>query len=53
VIRNFLFLFVCIFLLIVWFLSWVAFHVASGLIHIVLVLALLALVLQFVQGRRV
>jgi hypothetical protein len=39
-------------LLIAWILGWTVFHVASGLIHILLVVALISLVLHFVRGPR-
>ena len=40
-------------LLILWALGFVAFHVTSGLIHILLVIALVVIVVRLVQGRRV
>lgn len=39
-------------LLIAWILGWTVFHVASGLIHILLIVALISLVLHFVRGTR-
>ncbi len=39
-------------LLIAWVLGWGVFHVASAMIHILLVVALISLVLHFVRGRR-
>jgi hypothetical protein len=39
-------------LLIAWILGWTVFHVASGLIHILLVVALISLVLHFIRGPR-
>lgn len=39
-------------LLIAWILGWTVFHVTSGLIHILLVVALISLVLHFVRGPR-
>lgn len=39
-------------LLIAWIMGWTVFHVASGLIHILLVVALISLVLHFVRGPR-
>ena len=38
-------------LLILWLLGFLAFHVAGGLIHILLVVAVIVLVLHFVRGR--
>ncbi len=37
-------------LLIAWILGWGVFHVASGLIHILLIVAVVALILHFVRG---
>lgn len=39
-------------LLIIWLVCWLGFHIASGLIHILLVLAVISLILHFVMGRR-
>ncbi len=39
-------------LLIAWIMGWTVFHVASGLIHILLVVALISLVLHFARGSR-
>jgi len=36
-----------------WLLGWVGFHVAGGLIHLLLIVAIVALILHFVRGRRV
>jgi Family of unknown function (DUF5670) len=38
-------------LLLMWLFGW-GFHVAGGLIHLVLVIALLVLVIQLITGRR-
>jgi len=43
---------IAIILLILWALGFLAFHVTSGLIHILLVIALIVFILNFVQGRR-
>ena len=40
-------------LLLLWLLGFTVFHVASGLIHLVLILAVVALVVHFVRGRRI
>jgi hypothetical protein len=37
---------------ILWILGFAAFHVTSGLIHILLMLALVAVVVRLVTGRR-
>jgi hypothetical protein len=39
-------------LFVLWLLGFVVFHVASGLIHLLLVLAVIAIVYQLVTGRR-
>jgi hypothetical protein len=43
---------IAIILLVLWALGFLAFHVTSGLIHILLVIALIVFILNFVQGRR-
>ncbi|MDP9113789.1 MAG: lmo0937 family membrane protein [Acidobacteriota bacterium] len=50
--RDFLFLFLFFVLLAVWATGWLAFHVAGGLIHLVLVFAVISLVLHLFRGRR-
>jgi hypothetical protein len=39
-------------LLVAWLLGWGVFHVASGLIHILLIVAVVSLILHFVRGAR-
>ena len=39
-------------LLVLWLLGFTAFHVTSGFIHILLVLALVVLVINLLSGRR-
>ena len=39
-------------LLIAWIMGWGVFHVAGGLIHLLLIVALISLVLHFVRGQR-
>ncbi len=39
-------------LLVAWLLGFVAFHVAGGLIHLLLILAVISIVIHFVTGRR-
>lgn len=41
-----------IILLILWLLGFIAFHVAGGLIHLLLIVAIIALILHFVRGAR-
>jgi hypothetical protein len=50
-IKMFLALFVI--LLVMWLLGFFAFHVAGGLIHLLLIRAVISLVVHFVRGRRV
>jgi hypothetical protein len=38
-------------LLVLWLLGFAAFHVAGGLIHLLLVVAVIVLILHFVRGR--
>ena len=40
-----------ILLLICWLFGFVVFHVASGLIHLLLIVAVISLILHFVTGR--
>lgn len=46
-----MFLVLFIVLGVAWVLGWVAFHVAGGLIHLLLIVALISLVVHFVRGR--
>lgn len=39
-------------LLVLWLLGFFAFHIAGGLIHILIVLAVIALIWHFVSGRK-
>jgi hypothetical protein len=39
-------------LIILWALGFLAFHVTSGLIHLLLVIALIVIVVRLVTGRR-
>jgi hypothetical protein len=38
-------------LVVLWLMGFFAFHVASGLIHILLIVAVISLILHFVRGR--
>ena len=38
-------------LLVLWLLGFLAFHVAGGLIHILLIIAVISLVMHFLRGR--
>lgn len=48
----FVFLILFIFLLVIWLLGFAAFHVAGGLIHLLLIVAFISLVAHLFQGRR-
>jgi hypothetical protein len=43
-------LIVVIVLTVMWGLGWFAFHVASGLIHLLLLVAIISMVIHFVRG---
>ena len=51
ILTDFIFLIVFFFLLSIWAVAWLAFHVASGGIHILLGLAVVFLVIHFMRGR--
>ena len=40
-------------LLVLWLLGFIAFHVTSGVIHILLVLAVISIIMHFLRGRTV
>jgi hypothetical protein len=42
---------ICVILLILWLLGFLT-HVGGGLIHLLLVIAIVVVVVQFIQGRR-
>ncbi len=46
------FLVLCLLFLVIWLVSWAAFHVAGGLVHLLLILAVVALILHFVRRAR-
>ncbi|HEX8841004.1 MAG TPA: lmo0937 family membrane protein [Sphingomicrobium sp.] len=43
---------IAIILLILWALGFLAFHVTSALIHLLLVIAIIVFIINFVSGRR-
>jgi hypothetical protein len=45
-----IFMVLFILLLLAWIFSWAVFHVAGGLLHILLVLAVISLIVHFVRG---
>jgi len=46
-----MFLGLFIVLLVAWLLGWAAFHIAGGLIHLLLIVAVISLIVHFVRGR--
>ena len=46
-----MFLVLFIVLLVAWLFGWAAFHVAGGLIHLLLIVAVISLVVHFVRGQ--
>lgn len=44
---------IAVILLILWLLGFLVVHVGGGLIHILLVLAVIVVIIQLIQGRRV
>ena len=40
-------------LLVMWLLGFVAFHVTTGVIHILLLLAVISIIMHFLRGRTV
>jgi len=44
--------FIAVVLLVMWVLGFLVFHIAGFLIHILLLVAVVAVVLHFVRGRR-
>ena len=51
--RGFIWLTIAILLLFAWIGSFIVYHVAGFLIHLLLIFALIALVIQLFTGRRV
>ena len=43
---------IAVILLVLWALGFLAFHVAGGLIHLLLVIAVIVVVVQLITGRR-
>ncbi|MGA3239263.1 MAG: lmo0937 family membrane protein [Bryobacteraceae bacterium] len=48
-----MFLGLFVILLVMWMLGFFAFHVAGGLIHLLLIIAVISLVFHFIRGRSV
>jgi hypothetical protein len=51
-IRDFIFLVLFFFLIGIWAVSWLAFHVAGGFIHLLLIVAAISLILHLFRGSR-
>ena len=51
-IADSIFLVLFVVLLLGWLVAWAAFHVAGGFVHLLLVIAVIALILHFVRGAR-
>ena len=51
-IRDFIFLVLFFMFLGIWAVSWFAFHVAGGFIHLLLILAAISLVMHLFRGSR-
>lgn len=49
---DFLFLVLALLFLLGWLVAWAALHVAGGLVHLLLVIAVLSVILHFVRGSR-
>ncbi len=52
IIGDFIFLIFFFILLVAWLVVWAGLHLASGAIHLLLVLAVIFLIVHFVRGRR-
>ena len=48
-----MFLVLFIVLLLAWIMGFAAFHVAGGLIHLLLLVAVISLIMHFVRGRAI
>ena len=47
-----IFMVLFVLLLLAWIFSWAVFHIAGGLLHILLVLAVISLIVHFIRGPR-
>jgi putative effector of murein hydrolase LrgA (UPF0299 family) len=48
---RFILLILAFIFFIIWIVSWLAFHVAGGLIHLLLVIAVILFIIHLVRGR--
>jgi len=44
---------IAVILIILWLLGFFAFHVTGGLIHILLVIAIVVIIVRLIQGKRI
>jgi hypothetical protein len=51
-IGDFIFLVLFLILVVAWLLTWAAFHVAGGAVHLLLILAVVFLIAHLFRGRR-
>jgi hypothetical protein len=51
-IEDFLFLILFFMLIGVWLVMWIGLHLAGGMIHLLLLIAVIALILHLARGRR-
>jgi Family of unknown function (DUF5670) len=49
---DFLFLVLFFMLIAVWLVMWIGFHIAGGLIHLLLIVAVISLIVHLFRGRR-
>ncbi len=52
IIRDLGFVFIFVVLLIIWMVSVLAFHIAGGLVHLLLIIAVISLIIHFVRRGR-
>ncbi len=52
IVGDFIFLILFFLLIGIWLTAWLAFHVAGGLIHLLLIFAVISLVVHFFRGRQ-
>jgi Family of unknown function (DUF5670) len=48
-----MFLIIALILAVAWLLGWTAFHIAGGMIHLLLVVAVVSVIVHFVRDRGV
>ena len=50
--RDFIFLVLFFVFLAIWLVAWAAYHVAGGMIHLLVIIAVISLIAHFLGGRR-